>query len=175
MLKLTMHTMVGLLLTVGLGCAAPDAQDKQLGQGLVEAPDTAPAMTPAELGRRFRAVFSEGMKLAQQGKYALALGAFEQAVALDPDSVEALFNLGACFEAIGDPPRAINIYRRILELTPNDPDCYANLGTSFIKMYHREKSPVWRKMAREAWERSLELNPEQPDLRAFLARSESLD
>jgi hypothetical protein len=42
-------------------------------------------------------------------------------------------------------------------------------------MYYRERSPVWRKMARQAWRRSLELDPGQPDIRRFLTRSEVPD
>jgi len=164
-----------LILLVPTGCSEMSDRDKASESVLVEAPDATPSMTPAELARRFRAAYAQGIKLVQQGQYGLALGAFEQAVALKPMSSEALFNLGACYEAIGDPPRAINIYRRVLALTPNDADCYANLGTSFIKMYYRDKSPVWRRMAREAWQHSLELNPGQADVRAFVAKSESLD
>jgi hypothetical protein len=63
---------------------------------------------------------------------------------------------------------AVNIYREVLKIAPNDPDCYANLGTSFMKMYHREKSPTWTRMAKEAWEQSLVLNPAQPRVREYL-------
>lgn len=142
---------------------------------LVQAPADPPPMTPAEVARQYRAAYEKGLRLVGEGQYGLALGAFDKAAALRPASTEALFNLGACYEEIGDPPRAINIYRRVLEMTPDDPDCFANLGTSFIKMYHREKSPVWRKMAREAWQRSLDLDPGQQDVREYLSRSESVD
>ncbi len=167
--------IISLVACVTGGCAQPSDQHKTTGETLVEAPHTALAMTPAQRGRKFRAFYDEGLALAERGQYGLALGAFEKAVALKPTSVEALFNLGACYEATGDPLRAINIYHRVQEQTPNDPDCYANLGTSFIKMYYRERSPVWRKMARQAWRRSLELDPGQPDIRRFLTRSEVPD
>ncbi len=167
--------IISLAACVTGGCAQPSDQHKTAGQTLVEAPDTTQAMTPAQRGRRFRAFYDEGLALAESAQYGLALGAFEKAVTLKPTSVEALFNLGACYEATGDPLRAINIYHRVQQQIPNDPDCYANLGTSFIKMYYRERSPVWRKMARQAWQRSLELDPEQPDIRAFLARSDMPD
>ena len=96
-------------------------------------------LTPDERSKRYRECFSEGIQLVEQGRIGLALGAFEEAVAMAPTSSDALFNLGACHERLGDPQRAINIYRAVLELSPQDPDCYANLGTSFIKMYYREK------------------------------------
>lgn len=166
--------VAGLLLPAG--CSDLSNQQTAPEPVRVEAPpNNSPVMTPAELGRRFRATYARGIELTGHGQYGLALGEFERAALLRPYSADALFNVGACHEALGDPLRAINVYRRVLEITPDDPDCYANLGTSFIKMYHREKSPVWRKMARQSWRRSLELSSDQPEVRAFLARSESLD
>ena len=131
--------------------------------------------TPAEQAANFDQTYAEGLRLVKNGEYGLALGAFESACDSRPNSPEALFNLGACHEAIGDPLRAINYYRRVLDISPDDPDCYRNLGTSFIKLYYREKSPAWRKMAVDAWNRSLELKPDQPDVRSYLAQSEKID
>jgi Flp pilus assembly protein TadD len=142
---------------------------------LVEASDTAVAMTPAQRDRAYRAACEEGLRLADGDQYGLALAAFERALALEPSSTDALFNLGACYEAVGDPLRAVQIYRRVLEMNTEDADCYTNLGTSFIKLYYRDKSPAWRKMARDAWQHSLAIKPDQPQVREYLARSDSLD
>ena len=139
------------------------------------APDTTSSMTPEQREEEYQTAYRAGVAFAARGQYAPALEAFEQALTLKPSSVDALFNLGACHEAIGDPLRAVNIYRRVLDVYPDDPDCYANLGTSFIKMYYRDKSPTWRKMARDAWYHSLSLNPNQPHVKEYLAQSESLD
>lgn len=154
------------------GCAAsvsPDAQICDATPGQVE------VLSAEEIDRQYDAACAVGVACAEKGAYSPAMQAFERALSLKPSSTEALFNLGACYEALGDPARAVTIYRRVLEITPNDPDCYANLGTSFIKMYHREKSPIWRKMARDSWKRALELNPRQPRIKSYLARTESLD
>lgn len=129
-------------------------------------------LTPAQQDENYQRAFAEGLKLVENREFGLAIGAFEAASEFRPDSPEALFNLGACHESIGDPLRAINFYRRVLEISPDDPDCYRNLGTSFIKLYYREKSPAWRKMAADAWSRSLQLRPDQPDVREYLAQSE---
>lgn len=177
-MRLPKRFMCGLtaaLLVAVVGCNSSLHENKAPSQTIVEKIDETPSMTPAELGRRFRQAYSQGLELASVGRYGLAMGAFEDAVKLRPSSVEALFNLGACREALGDPLGAIEIYRRVLTITPNDADCYANLGTSFIKMYYREKSPIWRKMAREAWNQSLSLKPDQPNVRDFLAMTEKLD
>jgi tetratricopeptide (TPR) repeat protein len=141
----------------------------------IEHDDPLANMTPEDRERAYRGAWAEGMGFVEKEQYGLALGAFEKALQLNAESTEAMFNVAACHDAIGDPARAISIYRRILQSAPDDADCYANLGTSYIKMYHRENSPAWRRMARQAWEHSLQLNPEQPVVRRYLAQSEAMD
>lgn len=152
----------------GVGCSANKSAGKVEPRGLAER-GSAPPLSSAELNQQYSAFYAEGLNLIRRGEYGLALGAFERALKLQPESAPAMFNLGACYEAMGDPAQAIILYRRVLLITPDDPDCYANLGTSFIKMYYRERSPAWRKMARDAWQRSLELKPGQADLERYLA------
>jgi len=141
----------------------------------VEREDAAPDMTPAQRGQAYRNAYDEGLRLVKDGQFGLAIGAFEAALELRQESTEALFNLGACHESIGDPLRAIHYYRRVLDANPEDADCFRNLGTSFIKLYYREKSPAWRTMAFDAWRRSLKLNPDQPDVRRYLTHVPELD
>ncbi len=164
--------LVLLTSLAGAGCTAPQQANQVVGEADSVGGDRQSPLTPAEREKQYRLAFADGLRLVAAEQYGLALGAFEQAATLKPDSPEALFNLGACHEAIGDPVRAMSFYHRVLQMTPGDADCYANLGTCFIKMYHREKSPVWRKMAFEAWHRALELDPDHAVVRACLARAE---
>lgn len=156
------------------GCSAfekkkvPEARTSQV---ILERENDYLAMSPAEQDRMYRDSFRRGADLAERGQYGLAMGAFEEAVRIMPDSYEARFNLAACYDAIGDPMQAVSIYRELLSEAPDDADCYANLGTSFIKMYHQDNSAVWKRMAWEAWEESLRISPDQPAVRAYLARS----
>ena len=166
---------VPVVLLANPGCAQPAKEEGLQQSQRINAPNTDDQLNPAQRRQAFRRAYNEGLRLASKQKYGLALGAFEKAVTLRPDSTEALFNLGACHEALGDPMRAIGIYRRIVRLTPNDPDCYANLGTSYVKMYYRDNSPAWRRMARDAWRHSLQLNPDQPDVKRFLKQTESFE
>lgn len=128
-------------------------------------------LTPAQRQQRFAECYRAGMAYAREKSYAEAMAAFEEASRMRPDSTETLFNLAACYESIGDPLRAIGIYNKILKLTPDDPDCYHNLGTSYMKLYYLQKSPSWKEMAIRSWEKSLKLRPDQPKLKAYLARS----
>lgn len=127
-------------------------------------------LTAEQRSTTYRAAFQQGLELTRKGEYGLALGAYEDAVAMDPNSKEALFNLGATHEALGDPFKAMTLYRRVLELDPNDADCYRNMGTCCMKLAHRERNGAWLDMARSSWQRSLELQPNQPDVASYLAR-----
>lgn len=126
-------------------------------------------LSPAESKREYAMAYERGLAVVQRRDYAVALGYFERAVELDPSSIEAHFALGACYEQTGDPVRAIRQYRQILAIRPNDADVYANLGTSYVKLYQREHNKVWLSMARDAWEHSLALRPGQSDVRNYLA------
>lgn len=161
-------TMAGMTVLAITGCGSryktPPATSR------VEIENESPkALTPPEQEQRFKEFYAQGVNLVRREQYGPALASFEEAVRLKPDDPDALFNLGACHESVGDPLAAINLYRAVLKIRPDDPDCYSNLGTSFIKMYHREKSSAWKKMATEAWERSLALNPKQPRVQGYLA------
>jgi tetratricopeptide (TPR) repeat protein len=157
------------------GCADQSSKDRIQPSVRVERPAQKPPMSRRERQQAFHDAYAEGMAYVAQREYGVALGSFEKAAALNPMSTEALFNLGACHEALGDPLRAIGIYRKIIELTPDDPDCYTNLGTSYVKMYHREKSPTWRRMALEAWDHSLRLKPNQPHVKRFIQQTASIE
>lgn len=151
------------------GCGSMFRKDNSTPAAQLDPADQRKPLSPLEAEEAFARAQGEAVQYVQAGRYGLAIGAYEAALQVQPDSTDALFNLGACHEAIGDPLRAINYYRRVLAVTPDDPDCYRNLGTSFIKLYHREQSPAWKKMAEDSWRRSLQLQPDQPEVKAFLA------
>lgn len=164
------------VMTTACGCASTKSNEPVktyvTKEGVI---NETPTLSPVERAERFRVAFTAGMHWVEQRQFGLALGAFEEAVAMNPGSTEALFNLGACYEQVGEPLRAIQIYRSVQRTTPNDPQCYTNLGTSYIKMFHLERSPAWRRMAIDAWNVSLQLNPDQPDVRRFLAQADAIE
>ena len=166
--KLAVVLLAVLTVTVGSGCSNWGKQGVSVAR--VENAGVDPA-TPQERQRQYKSAYEYGIKYARQKRYAEALAGFEEAVRLQPNSVPAQFNLAACYEGIGDPLKAIGIYNRILRMSPNDSDCYHNLGTSYMKMYHLDRSPQWKKLALQAWQRSLELRPDQPRVKEFIARA----
>ncbi len=167
--KSVVFGLIAIVGFAGTGCSNFGG-DKGVTVTRVEGAGTDP-VDAQERQRRFKSAYEYGIKFARQKRYAEALAGFEEAVRLQPNSVPAQFNLAACYEGIGDPLKAIGIYNRILRVQPNDADCYHNLGTSYMKMHHLDRSPQWKKLAVQAWQRSLDLRPDQPQVREFLARA----
>jgi tetratricopeptide (TPR) repeat protein len=71
-----------------------------------------------------QAVFHElrGRALLTAGQAAPALAAFERALELDARSWRALAGLAALAADAGDPTRALTLYDRAIEISPEDPD-----------------------------------------------------
>ncbi|MBK8268352.1 MAG: tetratricopeptide repeat protein [Planctomycetes bacterium] len=166
------YPLVLSLLLLTVGCSESNAPKVRQAVSKENVINETPTLTTAERADRFKFAFEKGMEWVEQRQFGLALGAFEEAVNVNPASVEALFNLGACHEQIGDPTEAIRIYRQVLRISPGDPQCYVNLGTSYIKMFHIERSPAWRQMAIDAWKHALKLDPDQPGVRNYIAKAE---
>lgn len=167
-------TAFACLILASSGCASLFNRETVEFRPPAERPNT-PKLTAAERADRYDTAFQHGVRLSARGNYGLALGAFEEAASIDPDSFDVWFNIAACHEQLGDPYRAMTMYKRLLasDETKPDADCYANIGTCCIKLFYRERNPTWRALAVDAWKASLEIRPEQPMIRRYLASAVS--
>lgn len=170
MARVCLFVLIGCTLVSLVGCKAPTAKSDAI---RVEPPLPPAKPTEREKERRYAAAYERGLAVARRGNVGVAVGFFEEAVSLRPESAPARLALGACYEQMGDPLRAIQQYRIVLGLNPDDADAYANLGTAYMKLYEREKNDAWRSLACAAWRRSLELRPRQRDVQSYLASAES--
>ena len=169
------HAAALACLTLGSsGCASMFNRTSIDARPPAEKPTT-PELTSSERAIRYDDAFRQGVRLASRGKYGLALGAFEEAASMEPGSSDAWFNIAACHEQLGDPYRAITMYKRLMASKGGEPDpeCYANIGTCCIKLFHRERNPNWRSLAIDAWKASLEIRPGQPMIQRYLAAAVS--
>lgn len=71
--------------------------------------------------KKARELFSWGQKLYKQARYAEAISKFEEAYAVRPHPV-IYFNIGKCYEQMGDTAKALRNYRDYLRLSPDAGD-----------------------------------------------------
>ena len=127
----------------------------------------------------YEGLVSRGIELAESGAYAEAIAAFERAVGLDDGQVDAHYNLAVVYGllAMGDLrveelfedhvdeeillQNAIEAYQRVLELDDGHIAAHNNLAT--IYALHGE-----RELASHELDLSLEIDPDQPDIREQL-------
>jgi len=109
-----------------------------------------------------------------------AVDLLEQALGIDPENATAHYDLGVCYlkvlksdlevsdiwEDKADDEEffelAIVAFQRALEIDPEFVEAHNNLGTLYALR-------GWNDQAREQWERSLQINPDQPEIRQDLA------
>lgn len=86
-----------------------------------------------------------------------------EALRRDERDVEALALIGLAQFRVGELREAAEMYRRALGIAGDDPSLLNALGETELELGNREA-------AVQALERSLEVNPEQPDVVVFLQR-----
>ena len=120
-----------------------------------------------------------GIAYGEQGNFTQAVPLLRKAVELDPENPNTHYNLAVAYGIIliddleideiwedhTDEEElfelAINGYLRVIELDPEFIEAYNNLGTLYaIRGWHKE--------AKEIWEKSLELDPNQDDIKMEL-------
>lgn len=81
----------------------------------------APADDDAAATARAKTLFTNGQKLYKAGKYADAIAKFEEAFKVKSHPV-IYFNIGKCWEQLGDSAKALRNYRDYLRLSPDASD-----------------------------------------------------
>jgi tetratricopeptide (TPR) repeat protein len=96
--------------------------------GAPSAGQTAAAAAPRPLAHgRARAEFERGLALEDADPGA-ARGAYQRALTINPELVDAYINLGRLWHEGGDAPRALALYREALSRAPEDPVVHFNLA-----------------------------------------------
>jgi tetratricopeptide (TPR) repeat protein len=126
----------------------------------------------AQAGPSSSILYRLGSLLLRTGQRDKAQGAYERALALQPDLAEASNDLGTLLAENGELPAAIVRFRAALATSPDYPDALNNLGYALL-LTGREGE------ARELYERALKLQPDFPDalnnLGLILGRHGELD
>lgn len=79
-----------------------------------------------------------GRTALEARRFSEAADQFRKAVAAQPDSLPAHFNLGAALSQTGDLPGAIAEFEESLRLDPNHPNAHYNLGILLVQLNRSE-------------------------------------
>lgn len=85
-----------------------------------KAPAPAPAAEDGDV-KKAKDLFTWGQKLYKQARYAEAISKFEEAYEVRPHPV-IYFNIGKCYEQLGETAKALRSYRDYLRLSPDAKD-----------------------------------------------------
>ena len=82
---------------------------------------------------------------------------FEKVIEIDPNDLEAHYNLGVSFKTLGEYQKAIDCYEKVIEINPNHLRALNNIGIMFQELgeYHKAKS---------CFEKGIEISPSNINL-----------
>ena len=103
----------------------------------------------------------QGVRAWNKGQNDQALHYFSEAARLDPDSVEALTDLGAAYAKTGRAVEALEQYERALALEPNVAAVHSNKAAALVMLSRWEE-------AEQAARRAVQLDPESIDANYML-------
>lgn len=114
-------------------------------------PPTAPDTNPPAAGN-VNALLAEALEQIQAGRFDDAIETLDEAIALDPENVEAYTLRGASYAAQREYQRAIDDFTRALNIVPYDWSVYVFRADTYANMGERGEAMLDYDMA-------LELNP----------------
>lgn len=82
---------------------------------------------------RVRDYNQDGVHLYERGDYAQARESFQAALALQPEDAGLLFNVGQCYDRLGDAAKAEQFYHECLRRAPNHPACWHALVALLVR------------------------------------------
>jgi tetratricopeptide (TPR) repeat protein/ferredoxin len=106
-------------------------------------------------------LFQSAGTLVESGNLEDAVGKYEAAVAIAPDSAPLRFNLGGVLRRLGRNEAAIEQLEAARNLSPEDADVYVELGLAYMAAGMNEKAIA-------ALTHAIALNPDGPESRTHL-------
>ena len=94
----------------------------------------------ASTHERFRDFNDDGVQLFARGDYRNALDSFDSALTLQPQDAALLYNIGQCYDHLGDAPHAEQYYRTCVERSPKHADARMALAALQYRVDRREQA-----------------------------------
>jgi tetratricopeptide (TPR) repeat protein len=145
------------------GLAESPAADLERAEGLIA---QALAISP----RSALARLARGHWLKASARYEEAIPEYEVVIALNPNSVQTLANLGQCKIFAGSIDEGIALQEQVIRLSPRDPfngNRYCMIGCAHLLQSHTDEAIVWLEKGRN-------LSPRVAYTHAFLAAAHAL-
>jgi tetratricopeptide (TPR) repeat protein len=102
-----------------------------------------------------------GLAASENGNFPLALAAYETALAIQPDSLDARYNFGLVLKQAGYVPDAVTQFEKILSKYPNDGRTHLALGNLYAQQL---QDPA---KARQHYQAVLAIAPQSPQAGAI--------
>ncbi len=108
--------------------------------------------------------YIHGIASIQLGKLDQAIAAFDRAISLKPDYIEAHLNKGYALQMQGLHEQAISSFQKVLSIKPDLPQAHNNIGNAL-----RQQGKLTKAIA--AYQKALSINPAFPEALYNLGRS----
>lgn len=97
--------------------------------------------------------YSNGVSLMLTKNYAKAISSFKLAIKEEPAFAEAFFNIGYCYDELGQHQEAVTTFKKAIQLKPDFVEAHYNLGIAFDELKQFNDSI-------NAYQRAAELKPD---------------
>jgi len=104
----------------------------------------------------FEAFYNLALVTTESGNLSAAIAAYQNALAIRPDSLDARYNLALVLKQNNDYTTAVNEFEKLLEKYPNDTRSHLALGNLYAQQLH---DPA---RARQHYLKVLEIDPHNP-------------
>ncbi|MBI1249091.1 tetratricopeptide repeat protein [bacterium] len=96
------------------------------------------------------ALYQEGEKLREEGKYAEAVEKFKAILAEKPDHVLSHMALGVTYGNLNQFAEACEHAEKVCQLEPNDPFNFTALSVTYQKAFEVTRDPIYIQKAEQA-------------------------
>lgn len=86
-------------------------------------------ISAAEISNEAKLQYNRGVDFYRMGEYEEAVGAFQQAIAIDANYIDAYYNLGVVYEQMDKDTEALNVFKQIMIRKPTDYEAVYNAAS----------------------------------------------
>lgn len=94
----------------------------------------------AEISTEAKLQYNKGVDMYRVGKYEEAIEAFKAATELEPDYIDAYYNLGSILEFIKQDDAALTVFKQIILRKPTDYEAVYKAAALSVKLGQQEQA-----------------------------------